>query len=191
MRITDDEAAPQPHAPELAVVPETLTLLHRVPRLPAMAVHIERLPHLADASVELRLLGGGHQVAVRIGDDEWIETLAEIPGCIPHLPVESRLDAPVPGGGPYEIRCTITEHSARGLAKQRDRCDRQAQDAQAALRLRGADGAAAIVCLYTPAEGHDALQWRTWRTHPASGRLLQTVSSLRLPAAGIQHRRAG
>ena len=44
-----------------------------------------------------------------------------------------------------------------------------------------ADGAAAAACLYLP-EGHDELRWRTWRTQPETGRLVQTVSTLQLPA---------
>lgn len=181
MSTTSDESAHRTAMPFLGVDPESLSLRHRIPRLPALAVRTQELPQLDDASVELRLLGTGHQLVLRLGDSEWIETLAQMPGLIPHLPTEAHLDAPLPGLGAYEIRCTLTEHSERGLAKQRERFHLQSETAQASLRLRGADGAAAAVCLYLP-EGHDELRWRTWRTQPETGRLVQTVSTLQLPA---------
>ena len=65
------------------------------------------------------------QLVLRLGDSEWIETLAQMPGLIPHLPTEAHLDAPLPGLGAYEIRCTLTEHSERGLEqKRRGECER-------------------------------------------------------------------
>ena len=182
MSTTGSESAHQAAMPVHGVDPESLSLRHRIPRLPALAVRTQELPQLDDASVEMRLLGTGHQLVLRLGETEWIETLAQMPGLIPHLPTEAHQEAPLPGLGAYEIRCTLTEHSERGLTKQRERFHLQSETAQASLLLRGADGAAAAVCLYLP-EGHDELQWRTWRTQPAAGRLVQTVSTLQLPAA--------
>ena len=182
MSTTVDDSVRRSTTPALGVDPGALSLLHRIPRLPALAVRKQRLPQLDDAAVEMRLLGTGHQIVLRLGGTEWIETLAQMPGRIPHLPTEAHLDTPVPGAGAYEIRCTVTEHSERGLVKQRERFHRQSAAAQASLQLRGADDAAAALCLYLP-EGHDELQWRTWRTQPGAGRLVQTVSTLQLPAA--------
>lgn len=189
MTITVEPDDHRAAAPVLGVDPSSLSLQHRVPRLPALAVRTEQLPQLVSASVELRLLGSGHQVVLRLGETEWIETLAQMPGRLPHLPTQTRVESPLPGSGPYEARCTLSEHSERGLVKQRERFQDQSSTAQASLVLRGGDGAAAAVCLYLP-DGDDELQWRTWRTQPATGRLVQTVSTLRLPPAIGQSLRA-
>lgn len=182
MTITVEPDDHRAATPVLGVDPWSLSLQHRIPRLPALAVRTEQLPQLVSASVELRLLGSGHQVVLRLGETEWIETLAQMPGRLPHLPTQTRVESPLPGSGPYEARCTLSEHSERGLVKQRERFQDQSSTAQASLVLRGGDGAAAAICLYLP-DGDDELQWRTWRTQPATGRLVQTVSTLRLPPA--------
>ena len=66
MSTTSDESAHRTAMPFLGVDPESLSLRHRIPRLPALAVRTQELPQLDDASVELRLLGTGHQLVLRL-----------------------------------------------------------------------------------------------------------------------------
>lgn len=173
----------------LAAAPEDLTLQHGLPRLPALAVHVAELPGRWQTRVELRLLGAGHQVFVRVGEQEWSETVAVLADRVPHLPTSTALPAPLLGGGGYEIRCTPTSHSARGMSRQRTRTLEQTRQADATLALRGSDDAAAGLSLHLP-RGDDELAWRTWRTSPRDRRLVQTVSSLRLPGLADQGLRA-
>lgn len=177
----------QPVDAALSVDDSTLSLLHGMSRLPALAVRTMELPGRSRITAELRLLGTGHQVVLRLGDQEWIETLAHVPGRIAHLPGTHREDSPAPGIISREVRCTVTEHSPRGLAKQRQRALEQSASAVVRLHLRGSDGAGAVLCLFA-SEDRDELLWRAWRSSPERGRLLQTVTLLRVPAETPQLR---
>lgn len=169
----------------LSVDESTLSLLHGMPRLPALAVRTVELPGRSRITAELRLLGTGHQVVLRLDDREWIETLAHVPGRLAHLPGSHREDFPAPGISSREVRCTVTEHSPRGLLKQRRRALEQTASAVGRLHLRGSDGAGAVLCLFA-SEDRDELMWRAWRSSPERGRLLQTVTLLRVPAEASQ-----
>lgn len=177
----------QPVDAALSVDDAALSLLHGIPRLPALAVRTVELPGRQRISAELRILGTGHQMVLRLGEQEWIETLAHLPGRLAHLPGSRREDSPAPGIVSREIRCTVTEHTARGLAKQRLRALEQSASAADRLYLRGSDDAGAVLCLFAP-EGRDELLWRAWRSSPDRGRLIQTVTVLRVAAEAPQLR---
>lgn len=150
------------------------------------------LPGHHDVAVELRVLTGGHQVVLNIHGRRWVETLTDVGTVATSLPVSQRRDAPEDGGLVYESRCTVTEHSSRGLQKQRARVSATCAAATGSVvRPDPADPqAGAGLCVFG-FNDDDEILWRSWRIMPGDNRLVQTVSTVWVSATGMDLRRAG
>ncbi|PBB08289.1 hypothetical protein CKW39_07845 [Kocuria sp. WRN011] len=134
-------------------------------------------------TVELRVAPGQHQLVITHGDDHWVETIGLFDDAAPDLPILRRLPNPTGFATDFEVGCTVTSHSQRGLVKTlkqlRDRLD----NAPLALCVQDPEEPTAITaacCHMDPVE--NTLMWWTWRTLPESGCMVRTRAQLHLTA---------
>lgn len=164
--------------------------------LPAIESATVEVPGSQEISVELRLLETGHQVVLTVDGQRWVETLTDVgtQDCYP--PISQLRDDPVSGSLLYEARCTITEHSPRGLRRQRERALATCASASGSLVRAGEKAAGtsraraddAGLCVFGNQE--DEILWRSWRILPGANRLVQTSSTVWLAAFGSTLSRA-
>lgn len=143
-----------------------------------------------EVSVQLLLLGTGHQVVVTVDGQQWVETFTIPSADTAHLPITQRQDDPVSGGLVYQAHCTETQHSPRGLARQRQKAE-QACATSAGFTFHHADAAGTAgsgLCVF--GFNDDDIMWRSWHVAAGENRLVQTTSTVWLTAGGAGLRRA-
>ncbi|WP_047692706.1 DUF2617 family protein [Kocuria sp. ZOR0020] len=184
---------PAAHTPAYS---EALSFGPRVDLGPALASTVVVMPTggpgaAAEVTVELRLVGTGHQVIITVDEHQWMETFT-VPGPdTAHLPVTQRQDDPLSGSLLYQAHCTVTQHSPRGFARQRQKVE-HACNASAGFTSHQVDAAGtagAGLCVFG-FNDDDEILWRSWHVAPGENRLVQTTSTVWLSAIGAGLRRA-
>lgn len=191
-----DRTLPTPvPAAQTPAYSEALTFGHQMDLGPALASMFVVMPTggpgaAAEVTVELRLVETGHQVVITVDGQQWVETFT-IPGAdTAHLPITQRQDDPVTGGLVYQAHCTMTQHSPRGLARQRQKAE-QACATSAGFTFHHADAAGTAgsgLCVF--GSNDDDIMWRSWHVAAGENRLVQTTSTVWLTAGGAGLRRA-
>lgn len=143
-------------------------------------------------TVQLRLLETGHQVIITVDEQQWVETFTVPSPDTAHLPVTQHQDDPLRGSLIYQAHCTVTQHSPRGLQRQRRKVE-QACNTSAGFTSHRADSsgtAGSGLCVFG-FNNDDEIQWRSWRLASGENRLVQTTSTMWFSSIGAGLRRAG
>lgn len=134
-------------------------------------------------SVELRVNPGQHQLVITHRDDHWVETIGLFDDDAPDLPVLRRLPHPTGFATDFEVGCTVTSHSQRGLVKTLTQLRERLDNAPLAVCVQDADEPTAITAACCHVDSvENALMWWTWRTLPESGCVIRTRAQLHLTA---------
>ena len=148
------------------------------PVLPALTMATAPVP---GGTLELRVLGASHQVVLRGGDGDIVETVACLPGHSPYLPatIEHRI-----AGRRYRFRAAVEQVAAaevsarandlRAMASQR-------ADAPAVVAAFPAapDAVTALAVSSGRAQGHvHGVGWRTWHVYPNSSQVVTTSTEV-------------
>lgn len=151
-----------------------------LPEQPALHVLDVPVPGRPGAALRLRLLGASHQVVLRAGATELVETVACLPGRPPSLPAAVherergyRFTATVQ-------RLSLDEISARAAVLRRALAD----DPHALVGVFPGDEDA-ITALHVQVGAADArateVSWRTWHAYPQTGEMVETETAVTLP----------
>ncbi|MDO5617821.1 DUF2617 family protein [Kocuria sp.] len=158
--------------------------------LPAQASRTVDLPGPDGATVELRLVESGHQVVIALRGHRWVETFTVPQTSTALLPITEHRDHPTSGSIAYEARCTVTEHSQRGLQRQRARVEQVCSASLGYIsQTVGTDLHTAGLCIFG-FNDDDEIRWRSWYCKPQDNRLVQTTSTVWLSAFDARLRRA-
>ncbi|GAA3725399.1 DUF2617 family protein [Salinactinospora qingdaonensis] len=161
---------------------------------PALALHPL---HLADTTVELRVLGASHQVVVR-GEAPDAEPLVETVACLPDVPggLPARATPRLPrtcGVDSYDFRSAVTTPDdfaarARALYHELDGDSRGLVVAFPGhpLALTGVRAETRPQPLGR-SQAH-VVSWQTWHAYPQSGEIVETTTSLTLRTPFDPHR---
>lgn len=133
-----------------------------------------------DTTVELRVSPGRHQVVLRHGGEQWVETVGVFDDAA-GLPVLCRLPDPTDFARDLEVGCTVTEHSARGLRKELRHLRETLDASPLAVAVQDAVEPRAITAVSCYAES-GTLKWWSWRVLPESGCVVRTRARLQLTA---------
>lgn len=151
-----------------------LTLTLDGPREPALC--LTRL-ELAGFEVELRVLGGSHQVIVRWGGRELSEVVACRPGTPPGLP--RRLDR-AGTGLRYEFESRTEGGDAAGFAARAGSVLAEVGGRPDELVGLFPGSPHAFTALRVRAE-ETAVRWQTWHAYPQTGELVATTGVVCAP----------
>lgn len=160
--------------------------------LPSLKDATVELPGHSEVTVQLRLVEAGHQVVLNAGGARWVETFLVAESIGTQTPLTTRHGESARAELTYESRCTVTEHSPRGLRKQRMRVLDTCAAATASLTIDSAlepeghdnphpepgdspHGSGLCVFGFNDA---DEILWRSWHIQPGGHRLVQTTSTV-------------
>lgn len=133
-----------------------------------------RTVRVAGAEVELHVLGASHQVVLRSGEGELVETVACLPGVDGGLPGSTTR----PGMGDYRFGSTVEAVSRTELSRRVERLHREVADSTGGLLVAFPGDPLAVTALHlTPGSGRP-LRWRTWHSYPQSGELVTTTTTV-------------
>lgn len=185
---------PAEHTPAYS---RNLTFDPQTELAPAVAATVVILPSdgfgsATPVTVQLRLLEAGHQVVITVDEQQWVETFTVPSPDTTHLPITQHQDDPLSGSLIYQAHCTVTQHSPRGLQRQRHKVE-QACNTSAGFTSHRADpsgSAGSGLCVFS-FNNDDEIQWRSWHVAAGENRLVQTTSTMWFSVMGAGLRRAG
>lgn len=150
--------------------------------LPVMHATAHRSRAIDDlTSVELRVTPGQHQLIIRHRGDHWVETVGLFDDTTTELPVLRRLPKPADFASDFEVGCTVTSHSKRGLAKSLKQLQERLDCAPLALCVQDPEEPFAITAACCHMDRvENTLMWWTWRTLPEAGCMVRTRAQLNL-----------
>jgi Protein of unknown function DUF2617 len=128
---------------------------------------------LPGGALDLRLLGGSHQVLLSLDGTRCSEVVACGSG-VPGLPAAIRRTLP---GLRYRFRSAVSVLSAAALAAEVERLLARLADDPAALVGEFPGSRHAVTALLAEPRA-DGVTWRTWHAYPQSGELVTTVTDV-------------
>ena len=135
-----------------------------------------RTVRAAGAEVELHVLGASHQVVLRSGEGELVETVASLPGVDGGLPDSAGRS--LRGVGAYRFGSTVEALSRTELSRRVDRLHREVADSTDGLLVAFPGDPLAITALRLTPDSGKPLRWRTWHSYPQSGELVTTTTTV-------------
>jgi hypothetical protein len=125
--------------------------------------------------LRLRLLGASHQVVLRAGADELVETVACLPGQPPALP------AAVDSGGGYRFTARVHRLTADAFTGQVTALrGRLTADPQALVGVFPGSRDA-LTALQARFDDDGRIHWATWHSYPQTTELVQTETVVQIP----------
>lgn len=135
-----------------------------------------RTIEVAGLMVELRVLGASHQVVLRSGSGELVETVACLPGVPGGLP--GNAEHPLPGVGDYRFDSVIESSSRTDLSRRVEEIQQETSDSPGGLLVAFPGDPLAVTALHLTSGSGSFPRWRTWHAYPQSGELVTTTTTL-------------
>lgn len=135
-----------------------------------------RTVSVGGTEVELHVLGASHQVILRSGENELVETVACLPGVGGDLPDSA--DRSLQGVGTYRFDSIVEALSRTELSRRVDHLHSEVAHSTGGLFVAFLGDPLAVTALHLPSGEGRSLRWRTWHSYPQSSELVITTTTV-------------